>query len=140
MAWHPRASGYPRVCRDDAPLSQPAARRQIDPAAALRPRPRQAQWPSTQTQPPVDCCAHRPGTQVVWPGGGGTYWPACQAQVLPLKRQCPGCQTTGPMPGDGGGTSSDCGGGGGPGATSEAVGNCSTGGCTMIWVVACGGS
>ena len=29
---------------------------------------------------------------------------------------------------------------GGPGATSEAVGNCSTGGCTMIWVVACGGS
>ena len=32
----------------------------------------QAQWPSIQTQPPDGCCIQRPGTQAVWPGGGGT--------------------------------------------------------------------
>jgi hypothetical protein len=33
----------------------------------------QPQCPSTQIQPPVGCCVHRPGIQVVFPDGGGTY-------------------------------------------------------------------
>ncbi len=62
----------------------------------------QAQCPSSHIQPPPGCCTHWPGTHVVWPGGGGTYCPGCQAQLLPLSSQWPGCQTTGPAPTGGG--------------------------------------
>jgi hypothetical protein len=130
MAWHPAADWLPASMRP----------RCASPSTCDRQQPGQAQWPSTQTQPPVGCCAHRPGTQVDWPGGGGVYCPGCQTQVLSLKRQRPGCQTTGPIPGDGGGTISACIGGGGPGATSDGDCSCSLGGCTTIWVERIGGS
>ena len=58
--------------------------------------PRQAQCPSSHVQPWSGCCIQWPGTQVVWPSGGATYWPGRQTQLVPLASQWPGCQTTGP--------------------------------------------
>src|SRR5262245_56484532 len=57
-------------------------------AAKLLGSSTQAQWPCRQIQPPLDCCTQHPGTQVVSPGGGGSYWPACHIHPLSLSARC----------------------------------------------------
>ena len=77
-------TGYQRVWRRNSLVRQ-----------LTRERNAQAQWPSSQIQPPVDCCIQRPGTHVVRPAAGAHIGRAartiscCRAPNAPAARPRP---------------------------------------------------